>query len=107
MEAKLHTLRIEKPKGASGPRRYVIRLARDNRLWICVTVNRKGVGVLKTNLLNATNPRRELEVLAWNMQVRSMCLMLLGLACAGLDVDSPEAQQGINAAFDTLVDQGP
>lgn len=106
MKTKSITLRIERPLGATGSRRYVIRLFADRRFWIEVVVDKNGRGVVTSNLQHKRiNPgsRRGLEMVGWNLQMQTVETLLLGLACAGVDIDSPEALQGINAAMQHLV----
>lgn len=51
------------------------------------------------------HPRMRSERAAWNMQMDVVESMLLALACAGVDLDSPEFIQGLNSALDAIANE--
>lgn len=78
-------------------------------MWIRIKIVAPGdMGTVWSNLRNKvinTQFRRDLDRIAWNLQVEAIETLLLSMAIAGVDVDSPEALQAIEKSLVDLARQ--
>jgi hypothetical protein len=98
-------LRLYRPKVNLGPRVYRIQLKSDPKKWIRVKILNSGTGLVTSNLHDNSvlrDPRSQLDKAVWNLQVDVVESMMLSLGCAGVDLDSPEFQQGFNVSMDSI-----
>lgn len=104
---KPKTLRLNRPKVQLGERVYRLKLTRNPGLWVNVRIDKSGVGQIDSNLKNSfiaddDHPRMAWDRMAWNLQMDAIESLLLGLGCAGVDLDSPEFLQGFEAALEAI-----